>query len=372
LWQGAHVAGVLVPDLRRLLTSALGRVPDRDPARALRVAQEHRLPLSLTAAATGLAGSPDWADAVAVERELAAVRAGTLQGVRRALGAMASDVAVAGPPWRPVLGSDVDLLVPATLRGELVHRLIASGLLEVGWHAGPDRAALVRTAGGSVVDLVDVEVVDPLALVRSGGRRTPGAPPELAGLCPEAEAGRLARSVAARGVVRLRDLADVEALGIDWLDVPSDPSAHSGWSALRAAYQWLDRAPMPRPLSLGELGVRRSSRRRPRWPVRSSLLDQWRRAVRVTLSGPLAADRAATLAVNLRRAAVDVVPLVDPTPRRHLRAVLRGLREPAVVVVAVTDPTGARRPLAVPATLECRDDVSPEHLLRAVLRRSSP
>jgi hypothetical protein len=92
--------------------------------------------------------------------------------------------------------------------------------------------------------------------------------------------------------------------------------------------------------------------------------------VRVTISEPIAADRAATLTASLHRAAVDVVSLVDPSSRRHLRAVLRGLREPAVVVVAVGSPAARRRPL-VPATLECGDDVSPEELLRAVLRRLS-
>ncbi|SET54993.1 hypothetical protein [Geodermatophilus poikilotrophus] len=365
------MAGVVVPDLGRLLAGALAQPPDREPARALRVAQEHRLPLALTAVATGLGGSPDWAAAVAAERGSAAVRAGTLEGVRRALGAIASEVAVAGPPWRPVLGSDVDLLVPAARLTETVDRLTAAGLLEVGWHAGPGRAALVRTAGGAVVDLVDVEVVDPSALEPPDGRRSPGAPPDLARLRPEAEAARLARSVAARGVVRLRDLADVESLGPDRPDVPSDPSARSGWSALRAASLWLERAPMPRPLSLGELGVRPSPRRRLRSPDRSTPQDRWRRGVRVTLRGPGAADRAATVTASLRRAAVDVVSLVDPSPLRHLRGVLRGLREPAVVVVAVTGPTAAQRLAAVPATLECRDDVPPEQLLRAVLRLSS-
>jgi hypothetical protein len=216
------VADGAVPDLRRLLTSALGHAPDRAPTQALEVARAHRLPLAATAAAVGLAGSRAWADALAAEQQVASVRRTTLLGVRQALGAMTADVAVDGPPWRPVLGSDVDLLVPAALRGELVHRLVDAGLFAVGWHAAPDRAVLARTTGGSVMDVVDVQSIEMQARVRSG------APATVADVRPEVGAARVARSVAARAVVRLRDLADVEALGTDPGVAPPDPRRRPG------------------------------------------------------------------------------------------------------------------------------------------------
>jgi hypothetical protein len=338
--------------------------PSRAPAQALAQALQHRLPVERTALALGLAEDPVWRAAIAEERTRAEVRSGTCEVLGEALGPLAPAVAIEGMPWRPLLGTDVDLLVPPRLFAEVRERLVAAGLVEVGWHAGPGRAGLARIGADGALDLVDVESVPEEAFAPTG---TGGIGPETAtawaGLRPEAVRDRLCRAVASRSVVRLRDLADADALDLFSAPRPTaDPEAR-GWELLRGAVDGDLPAPPRRDVS----GWRR-------FAARGGLLlrlpgaAERGRSVRIACAGPSAGGRAAELAADLRALAIEVILLDDPGRPAYLRAVLQGMTGDTVVVTAVE----AAGQLFPRATLVADPADSRADLLRQALQLLTP
>src|SRR4051812_41818479 len=171
-----------MPDLLRLLASEMGEPPPRgspDRARyddrALAVAIAGRLPLRRVADALGQPDTAAWRDALATEQRSADIRQETLDALTAALGPLStvSTVALATPGWRPLSGTDVDLL--ALDLPELASRLERTGFLPVPAHDEPQRRVLVRCAGGRAVDLVDLEAVSPDDLEPAGPGSSTGA-----------------------------------------------------------------------------------------------------------------------------------------------------------------------------------------------------
>src|SRR4051794_6824963 len=83
--------------------------------RALAVAIAGRLPLRRVADALGQPDTAAWRDALATEQRSAALRQETLDALAAALGPLSTvstlpTVALATPGWRPLSGTDVDLL----------------------------------------------------------------------------------------------------------------------------------------------------------------------------------------------------------------------------------------------------------------------
>jgi hypothetical protein len=222
----------------------------------------------MVADALGQPDTADWRDSLADDARRAAVRRATLAAVDGALSSAPGAVAVGAPAWRPLSGTDVDLLAVDVV--DVARRLESAGFLPVPAHDEPERRVLLRCAGGRAVDLVDVEVVEAADLAGAGSRLQ---------LTSEAAIRRFRARLAARPRPRLVDLADAEELGVD--------STLDG----------------PLPVTAAETAPRR---------------------VRVLLSGGGAPAEADRLADGLRMAALDVVLAralaeVPQAVGRHLR-----------------------------------------------------
>lgn len=352
------------PDLRQLLTRSMGDEPSRAPGRALSLAVDHRLPLEVTAHALGLTEDPLWSVAIAGERALREVRSATRDVLERALGPVLPAVAIEGMPWRPMVGTDVDLLVPPRLFAEVRDRLIGAGLVEVGWHTGPGRVGLARLGTGDSVDLVDVETAAESDFAPAEGEGI--GPEEAVGharLRPEVVRDRLCRAVAARQVVRLRDLADADALGLFSAPHPAAGPAARGWDLLRGAAD----GGLPAPPSTPRDSRRRRLAGRVRLVARLPGALLRGRSVRILVAGPSARRRTEELAADLHRLAIEVLLLDDPRGGSYLRAVLQGMTGDAVVVTAVEQPSAGERRFPR-ATLTADPADGRQELLRQALR----
>ena len=309
-----------MPDLRSLLVSAVGDEPDEHNARRfLAVASDQGLPLQQAADALGLAGNPSWQPSLAEERATAARRSRTVRDVQAALRALAPSAALGDMAWRPYSGSDVDLLVSASLLDEVSRRLADRGFAGVKAHDDANRRVFVRIEDGAAVDLVDVQIVPDAAI-----KPPKGGTGRLGRLAPDEAAARLRQAVDGRGFVRLVDLADAQELGIAGIN----PSA-----ATRATV-------LPRP------------------PAHT---------VRVGVTGPKATEVVAMLVSSLRVAALDVIELRRPSIPVLAKAIARGMRDGSVVVVA--DPSQTQSRLLRPSLWLLSDSslIAPEDALRRVL-----
>lgn len=234
-----------------------------------------RLPLHILGDALGQPDTPGWQDALGAESDRSEVRRATLEAISRALGPQRATVASGAPGWRPLSGTDVDLLAPDPVA--ISRSLERAGFVPVRAHDEAGRRVLVRCAQGRAVDLVDIEACAPEALEPAGDG--------WSRLTHEAAVRRFRDRLAERDRVRLVDLADAEELGV--------------------------------PASPGE--------RRP--PAQGR-----RTRVRVVLTGSGVGGEAERLAASLRVAALDVV--VAAGVRQLPRAAARHLRDRAALVVA--------------------------------------
>ena len=323
-----------MPDILRLVVSELGEPPPRgspDRARyhdrALALAVAGSLPLSAVADALGQPETDVWRDALAAEQRRDNLRRETLDAVTAALGPAPTAV-LATPGWRPLSGTDVDLL--AVDVSDLADRLERAGFLPVPAHDEAQRRVLVRCAGGRAVDLVDLEAVSPDELEPAGPGSSAGPGERWGRLTREAAVRRFRRRLAERGQVRLVDRADAEALGWDDELTRAAPGTASGGTAPGTASR--SSAPLP-----------------PR--------------VRVRLTGPGARQEAERLAESLRVAALDVV--VARSPAALPRPLARHLRDRAVLLAS------GRLPLPGAVTAEVPVGGLPDsdalHLLRRAL-----
>src|ERR1700712_3845660 len=153
-----------MPDLTRLLVLEVGKPPARASSdwaewanTALDVAVRGRLPLAAVADQLEDPDTPSWRTALAADAERSSVRRATLDAVTAALGTGCETVAVGAPAWRPLSGTDVDLLSPDVVA--TAQRLEQAGFLPVPAHDEPGRRVLVRCSAGRAVDLVDIEAV---------------------------------------------------------------------------------------------------------------------------------------------------------------------------------------------------------------------
>ncbi len=121
-------------------------------------------------------------------------RRATTELVVSRLGGLAPHVAWASRDWRPLAGSDVDLVVPRALLDEVTHRLSCREFIPL--------PVLATAASRTFVRLAEVVVIDRVDLEAGGGPdiRT-SAPGDLGRLVPAVAAGRTARRVVERGLV---------------------------------------------------------------------------------------------------------------------------------------------------------------------------
>lgn len=360
-----------VPALVAIMTAALGPEAANQPDAVLSLALQNDLPVAVVRKQfdVDVDANCAWATALAAEHESGQRRAATLRQVVVALGPLASRVAWCGREWRGGAGTDVDLVVPAAVIDDAYRRLRDGGLLALRRWETENRRVLLRIEQGSVADLVDLELgsaadIDGTATPLGIGRLTTGA-----------AADRLCRRVATHRTVRLVDLAELQALGLDpaVLARSGDALSRRGWAALTAAAVTLASGPSPFPMRLGwrHVGMRgavttklaKVTVRLPPGP------RSWRLVVRGDRpAAEMVADRVAD---SLRRAGlpVDRARGARSTTARAVSAWRAAIRAYARGGVAVLDgPSNAR--LALPASQLVDLAAAPfddEEVLRAAL-----
>lgn len=365
------------PDLRDLLARALGEEPAAaNSDRALAIATANRLPLRMTADATGLAADPRWEVPLMREQRAARTRTATQHAVGAALGELAPTVAVAGPSWRPPGGCDLDLAVPSPELDAVAAALSAAGLIPVAWHAGPGRRALARMEDGRVVDLVDLEAIGAAAIAPAGPGG--GGQPDGSGLSTlhrDAAVARLCRTVVHRGAVALVHLADAEALGVTGPAQLEDETARCGWRALVSTAGRLAAGPIDLPAVIACGPEPRRSLPVDIARVAGRLVGRRQLEVtaRIVFTGrPEAAAHATALVDSLHRASLDVHLVTGPTRASYTRAAVRAAHHEAILVAVFPDRSGQRLfpPPTLLVRLEPLGSMTPEGAL--VLPPSEP